>query len=90
MAALHDGIDRHDERLDGLRTHLPHDAAHDSFEETMTHPFSLRPFTNPFPTPTSFVPVLPGDTWYFQVSYRDPLGGTSTNNFSDAVGFTFR
>ncbi|MDB4734074.1 hypothetical protein OAF73_01725 [Planctomycetota bacterium] len=34
------------------------------------------------------LPVLPGDTWYFQYWYFDP-GATPSTAFSDAIGVTF-
>jgi len=35
------------------------------------------------------VPVMVGDTWYFQAWYRDAIGGVTTSNFTDAVCITY-
>ncbi len=40
------------------------------------------------PTPIALVPVLPGDTWSFQVWYRD-ANPSATSNFTDAVTLQF-
>ena len=37
------------------------------------------------PTPTGPLAAQPGDTWNFQLWYRDVVGGQVTSNFSDAV-----
>ncbi|MEM6568798.1 MAG: hypothetical protein AAF957_10330 [Planctomycetota bacterium] len=42
------------------------------------------------PTPTGFVQVLPGETWFYQCWYRDSTGGQATSNFSNGWGITFR
>jgi hypothetical protein len=41
------------------------------------------------PQPLGFVATVPGDTWWFQVWYRD-ANPTVTSNFTDAVGVLFR
>lgn len=41
------------------------------------------------PGPSSFQPVLPGETRHFQFWFRDVVGGAQTNNLSDAVGLSF-
>ena len=50
--------------------------------------FALAVDLGAIPTPTGFVPVLPGETWNFQAWHRDanPL---VTSNFTDAVSVTF-
>ena len=35
------------------------------------------------------VGTMVGDTWNFQVWYRDAVGGSATSNFTDAVSVTF-
>ena len=42
------------------------------------------------PTPTGFVPVLPGETWFYQCWYRDSTGGQATSNFSNGWSITYR
>ena len=44
---------------------------------------------NAQPTPTGLVSVQPGETWNFQLWYRDAVAGQTTSNFSDAVGVSF-
>ncbi|MDG1049454.1 MAG: hypothetical protein P8R46_04535 [Planctomycetota bacterium] len=34
------------------------------------------------------LPILPGETWYFQYWFYDP-GATPSTGFSDALGVTF-
>ena len=41
------------------------------------------------PTPTSTVQVLPGETWYFQLWYRDAVA-SGGSNFTDAVAVTLQ
>ena len=48
--------------------------------------FSLQLDLGALPQPTSFVAVVPGETWSFQCWYRDAGG---TNNFTDGVSITF-
>ena len=42
------------------------------------------------PTPTGFVTVQSGETWYFQGWYRDSFGGGLTSNLTDGIEVTFR
>ncbi|MEZ6015124.1 MAG: M12 family metallo-peptidase [Planctomycetota bacterium] len=42
------------------------------------------------PQPNAPVVVLPGETWRFQLWYRDSLLGVPTSNFTDAVGILFQ
>ena len=42
------------------------------------------------PTPTGLVAVQPGQTWHYQLWYRDAVGGQTTSNFTDAVAVTFQ
>ncbi|MEM9379347.1 MAG: hypothetical protein AAGB93_05295 [Planctomycetota bacterium] len=42
------------------------------------------------PTPTGPAVGAPGDTWFFQVWYRDSVGGAPTSNFTGAIGVTLR
>ncbi|MEZ6014447.1 MAG: LamG domain-containing protein [Planctomycetota bacterium] len=42
------------------------------------------------PTPNGLVSVMPGETWNFQLWYRDAVGGVATSNFSDALEVTFQ
>jgi hypothetical protein len=44
---------------------------------------------NAQPTPTGLVSVQPGETWNFQLWYRDAIAGQTTSNFTDAVGVSF-
>lgn len=39
--------------------------------------------------PNQFVPILPGDTWHFQLWHRDSVGGTQTANFSNGLTIAF-
>lgn len=41
------------------------------------------------PRPTGPIAVQPGQTWGFQLWYRDTIGGVATSNFTDAVEVTF-
>ncbi|QDV09070.1 hypothetical protein Poly30_46270 [Planctomycetes bacterium Poly30] len=41
------------------------------------------------PQPNGFVSVQPGETWNFQVWYRDSAGGVPTSNFSDGLQVDF-
>ena len=43
-----------------------------------------------FPTPSGPVPVVAGETHYFQYWHRDWIGGTQTSNFSHAIGVSFQ
>jgi len=45
---------------------------------------------NTHPTPTGLVTVQPGETWNYQLWYRDAVGGQTTSNFTDAVSVTFQ
>lgn len=51
--------------------------------------YALRLYTNALPQPASEVPALAGETWIFQVWYRDFFGTSAGSNFSDAVRWTF-
>lgn len=42
------------------------------------------------PTPTGFTSIGAGETWNFQVWYRDSIGGTATSNFTSAVSIAFQ
>ncbi|MEM9380451.1 MAG: hypothetical protein AAGB93_10930 [Planctomycetota bacterium] len=42
------------------------------------------------PTPTGPAMGVPGQTWFFQVWYRDSAGGAPTSNFTGAIGVTLR
>lgn len=37
------------------------------------------------PQPTGLVPVVGGQTWYYQTWFRDAVGGVTTSNFTDAT-----
>ena len=41
------------------------------------------------PTPTGFVAVQPGQTWYFQAWHRDVFAGAATSNFTSGLGVQF-
>ena len=41
------------------------------------------------PQPSGSGAVTPGQTWRFQLWYRDSLFGTATSNFTDAIAVTF-
>ena len=45
---------------------------------------------NTHPTPTGLVTVQPGETWNYQLWYRDAVGGQTTSNFTDAAAVTFQ
>ena len=45
---------------------------------------------NAHPTPTGLISIQPGESWYFQLWYRDGVNGQTTSNFTDAVGVTFQ
>ena len=49
---------------------------------------SFTPDQTMWPQPSTFIVVLPGDTWNFQYWYRDVNPGP-TSNFTDAVQLTF-
>lgn len=51
--------------------------------------FSLALPNLTMPLPAGPVPVLPGDTWYFQAWFRD-ANPTPTSNFTNAVSLTFQ
>ena len=44
---------------------------------------------NGLPQPTATVAVMPGDTWNFQLWFRDSLGGQPVSNFTQGVEVTF-
>jgi hypothetical protein len=44
---------------------------------------------NPAPGGSAPTPALPGETWHFQLWFRDFGAGSATSNFSDAVRATF-
>ena len=41
------------------------------------------------PTPTGFVSITAGETWSFQLWYRDSVGGAPVSNFTDGLELTF-
>jgi hypothetical protein len=41
------------------------------------------------PTPTGFVSVAPGQTYYFQTWHRDAVAGAATSNFTNGLAVTF-
>ena len=45
---------------------------------------------NAHPTSSSFVSVLPGETWNYQLWHRDAVGGQATSNLTDAVAVTYQ
>ncbi|MGB0333683.1 MAG: hypothetical protein ACPGPE_17885, partial [Planctomycetota bacterium] len=45
---------------------------------------------NTHPTPTGLVTIQPGETWNYQLWYRDAIGGQTTSNFTDAVAVMFQ
>lgn len=47
-------------------------------------------FLNLFPQGSSYVQVLPGETWYLQMWYRDLSSGALTSNTTDAIAVSFR
>ncbi|MEZ6018202.1 MAG: hypothetical protein R3F49_24065 [Planctomycetota bacterium] len=52
---------------------------------------SVRLYPSSLPQPTGAVSAAVGETWHFQVWYRDQLGpGVVTSNLSDAISVTFR
>ncbi|MEZ6018061.1 MAG: hypothetical protein R3F49_23350 [Planctomycetota bacterium] len=51
----------------------------------LTRPIDLTAL----PRPAGPVPVQAGQTWAFQVWFRDTSGGAATSNFSDAIRVTF-
>ena len=51
--------------------------------------FSLAIDLTQIPTPTGFVTVLPGETWYFQAWHRDAVGGSAVSNFTDGLEVSF-
>jgi hypothetical protein len=55
-----------------------------------TGTFELQLDLTMTPTPTGFVAIMPGETWYFQAWYRDLVGGVATSNFTDATCITFQ
>jgi len=52
--------------------------------------FSLTLDLTQTPTPTGFVPVVAGETRYFQCWHRDSVAGVATSNFTDALSITFQ
>ena len=42
------------------------------------------------PTPTGFVSVARGETWYFQAWYRDIVGTSARSNFTSGLGILFQ
>ncbi|QDV05519.1 hypothetical protein Poly30_10170 [Planctomycetes bacterium Poly30] len=46
---------------------------------------SLQVDLTNLPQPTGSVAALPGDTWYFQLWYRDAVGGMPVSNFSSGL-----
>lgn len=42
------------------------------------------------PTPGGFIAVQPGDTWYFTLWFRDPVGGLPYSNFTDRLRLQFQ
>lgn len=51
--------------------------------------FSLPVDLTQHPTPIGFVSVAAGETWNFQVWFRDSVGGMATSNFTDGLEITF-
>lgn len=51
--------------------------------------FNLDIDLTTMPQPTGAVAALPGETWFFQVWYRDAFGGFPTSNFSSATRVRF-
>ena len=51
--------------------------------------FSLAVDLAQWPTPTGFVSVTAGQTWFFQAWHRDTDGGVPTSRFSDRLEITF-
>ncbi|MFT5733719.1 MAG: hypothetical protein ACJA0P_002930 [Planctomycetota bacterium] len=47
-------------------------------------------YLNAIPQPSGPQTVLPGETWYAQLWYRDSVGPTAVSNFSDAITIRFR
>ncbi|QDV05334.1 hypothetical protein Poly30_08310 [Planctomycetes bacterium Poly30] len=45
---------------------------------------------NQHPTPTGLVAVQPGQTWNYQLWFRDSVGGTAVSNFTDGVSVMFQ
>lgn len=50
---------------------------------------SLRVDLTAVPTGPGDVQVMPGETWIFQLWYRDRIGGVSTSNLTSACAVTF-
>lgn len=50
---------------------------------------SLTVDLNAIPSPTGFVSVMPGDTWYFQLWHRD-INPTLGSNFTDSARVQFQ
>ena len=48
--------------------------------------FSITLDLTSTPTPTAFVAIQPGETWYFQAWYRD----SGSNNFTDGLEILFQ
>ena len=42
------------------------------------------------PTPNGLISVLPGESWNFQLWYRDSVSGSATSNFSNGLQLTFQ
>lgn len=51
---------------------------------------SFSPNLTQTPQGAGFVSIMPGETWYFQVFYRDVVGGVQTANLSSAVEILFQ
>jgi hypothetical protein len=51
---------------------------------------SFSPDLTVIPSPTGSIPVLAGETRYFQYWTRDNVMGVPTSNFSSAAGVTFQ
>lgn len=45
--------------------------------------------TTALPTPSAIVAAQPGDTWYFQLWFRDVDGGMQTSNYTNGVSLGF-
>jgi hypothetical protein len=52
--------------------------------------FSLALNLTQTPTPSGLVSIAGGQTWHFQVWYRDSFGGAPTSNFTSAVSINFQ
>lgn len=47
-------------------------------------------YLNLFPQGNGYVSVLPGETWYLQMWYRDVQGQVVSSNLTDAIAVSFR